>query len=99
LEALDATVIWRMGHERWGVENHAFNEPTQHYHLTHCPRHEATAIQNWLLILVEGRPTIFARNSASFKVTTFALPICRRPAWFFSNKIHGGKKTKLMSLP
>jgi hypothetical protein len=50
----DATVIWRIGHQRWGVENHAFNELTQHYHLTHCPRHEAVAIQVWLLILVLG---------------------------------------------
>lgn len=54
LDAVDATVIWRIGHQRWGVENHAFNELTQHYHLTHCPRHEATAIQNWLLILGLG---------------------------------------------
>jgi nitroreductase len=54
LDDADATVIWRIGHQRWGVENHAFNELTQHYHLTHCPRHEAAAIQNWLLILVLG---------------------------------------------
>lgn len=54
LDGADATVIWRIGHQRWGVENHAFNELTQHYHLTHCPRHEAAAIQNWLLILVLG---------------------------------------------
>jgi Transposase DDE domain len=54
LDDADATVIWRIGHQRWGVENHAFNELTQHYHLTHCPRHEATAIQVWLLILVLG---------------------------------------------
>lgn len=54
LDDADATVIWRIGHQRWGVENHAFNELTQHYHLTHCPRHEAAAIQAWLLILVLG---------------------------------------------
>ena len=54
LDDAEATVIWRMGHQRWGVENHAFNELTQHYHLTHCPRHEAGAIQTGLLILVLG---------------------------------------------
>lgn len=54
LDDADATVIWRIGHQRWGVENHAFNELTQHYHLTHCPRHEPVAIQAWLLILVLG---------------------------------------------
>jgi hypothetical protein len=47
-------VIWRIGHQRWGVENHAFNELTQHYHLTHCPHHEPVAIVVWLLFLVLG---------------------------------------------
>ncbi len=45
-------VIWRIGHQRWGVENHAFNELTQYYHLTHCPHHEPVAILAWLLFLV-----------------------------------------------
>jgi len=47
-------VIWRIGHQRWGVENHAFNELTQHYHLTHCPHHEPVAILAWLLFLMLG---------------------------------------------
>jgi hypothetical protein len=47
-------VIWRIGHQRWGVENHAFNELTQHYHLTHCPHHEPVAIVAWLLFLILG---------------------------------------------
>jgi hypothetical protein len=51
-------VIWRIGHQRWGIENHAFNELTQHYHLTHCPHHEPVAIVAWLLFLVLGL-TIF----------------------------------------
>lgn len=54
LDGYGATVIWRIGHQRWGVENHAFNELTQHYHLTHCPRHEPVAVVAWLLILVLG---------------------------------------------
>jgi hypothetical protein len=54
LDPYDAPVIWRIGHQRWGVENHAFNELTQHYHLTHCPRHEPVAILAWLLIRVLG---------------------------------------------
>jgi len=44
--------IWQMGHRRWGVENHAFNELTQYYNLEHCCRHEPVAIIAWLLILV-----------------------------------------------
>jgi len=68
LEDVDATVIWRIGHQRWGIENHAFNELTQHYHLTHCPRHEPAAIQNWLLILVLGFNLfeLFARRHSKF---------------------------------
>ena len=54
LDDAEAPVIWQMGHQRWGVENHAFNELTQHYYLTHCPRHEPVAIQAWLLIRVLG---------------------------------------------
>jgi len=54
LDDAEAPVIWRIGHQRWGVENHAFNELTQHYHLEHCPRHEPVAILAWLLILVLG---------------------------------------------
>ena len=43
-----------MGHGRWGIENHVFNELTQHYHLEHCPHHEPVAIVAWLLILMVG---------------------------------------------
>jgi hypothetical protein len=54
LAGYDPTVIWQIGHQRWGVENHAFNELTQYYHLEHCPHHEPVAIVAWLLILVLG---------------------------------------------
>jgi hypothetical protein len=47
-------VIWRIGHQRWGIENHAFNELTQHYHLSHCPHHQPLAIVAWLIFLVLG---------------------------------------------
>jgi Transposase DDE domain len=52
LDGVPAQGIWRLGHARWGIENHAFNELTQHYHLEHCPHHEPVAIVAWLLILV-----------------------------------------------
>ena len=58
LNAYGPEVIWRVGHQRWGVENHAFNQLTQHYHLSHCPHHEPVAIVAWLLFLVLGL-TIF----------------------------------------
>jgi hypothetical protein len=52
LDPYPAKVIWQIGHQRWGIENHAFNELTQHYHLEHCPHHEPVAIVAWLLLLV-----------------------------------------------
>jgi hypothetical protein len=52
LDAYPAPVIWQIGHRRWGIENHAFNELTQHYHLEHCPHHHPVAIVAWLLILM-----------------------------------------------
>lgn len=54
LDGYGAAVIWRIGHQRWGVENHAFNELTQHYHLTHCLHHAPGAVMAWLLILILG---------------------------------------------
>lgn len=54
LDGYGAAVIWRIGHQRWGVENHACNELTQHHHLTHCRHHHPVAILAGLLILVLG---------------------------------------------
>jgi len=51
LEGYPAKTIWQIGHQRWGIENHAFNELTRHYHLTHCPHHHPLAIIVWLLFL------------------------------------------------
>ena len=52
LDGIPVQGIWRIGHARWGIENHVFNELTQHYHLEHCPHHQPVAIVAWLLILV-----------------------------------------------
>jgi hypothetical protein len=52
LDPYPQRVIWQIGHHRWSIENHAFNELTQHYHLEHCPHHHPVAIIAWLLILV-----------------------------------------------
>ena len=54
LDPYSAQIIHAMGHQRWGVENHAFNELTKYYSLTHCPRHEPVAIIVWLLFRVLG---------------------------------------------
>ena len=52
LDGYGPEVTWQIGHRRWGVENHTFNELTPYYHLTHCPRHEPVALVVWLLIRV-----------------------------------------------
>ena len=45
-------VIYQGGHRRWGIENQAFNELTQAYHLTHCYHHDPTAMLVQMLILI-----------------------------------------------
>jgi hypothetical protein len=52
LDGYDVQTICRIGHQRWGIENHAFNELTQYYHLTHCEHHHPIAILAGLLIRI-----------------------------------------------
>jgi hypothetical protein len=47
-------VVYEGGHRRWGIENKAFNELTQFYHLEHCYHHEPTAMLAQMLILMLG---------------------------------------------
>jgi hypothetical protein len=54
LAAYPARVIYEAGHRRWGIENHAFNELTQRYHLEHCYHHHPVAMLAQLLILLLG---------------------------------------------
>ena len=48
-----AKVIYDGGHRRWGIENKAFNELTQFYHLEHCYHHEPAAMLAQMLILMD----------------------------------------------
>jgi hypothetical protein len=52
LSGYPAQVIYQGGHRRWGIENQAFNELTQGYHLTHCYHHDPTAMLVQMLILI-----------------------------------------------
>jgi hypothetical protein len=54
LDGYDASLIYHAGHRRWGIENKAFNELTQAYHLEHCYHHEPIAMLAQMLILVWG---------------------------------------------
>jgi hypothetical protein len=47
-------VVYAGGHRRWGIENKAFNELTQYYHLEHCYHHEPAAMLAQMLILILG---------------------------------------------
>jgi hypothetical protein len=44
LEGYDGATIRDWGHLRWKVENNAFGELTQHWHLTHCAHHHPVAV-------------------------------------------------------
>jgi Transposase DDE domain len=54
LRGYPCPVIYHGGHRRWGIENKAFNELTQAYHLEHCYHHEPTAMLAQMLILMLG---------------------------------------------
>ncbi len=54
LEDYGPRVIYQAGHRRWGIENKAFNELTQGYHLEHCYHHEPVSMLAQMLILLLG---------------------------------------------
>jgi hypothetical protein len=54
LDGYPAVLIYHGGHRRWGIENKAFNELTQGYHLEHCYHHEPAAMLAQMLILLWG---------------------------------------------
>lgn len=54
LKGYPVPMAYEAGHRRWGIENKAFNELTQHYHLEHCYHHEPVAMLAQMLILVLG---------------------------------------------
>ena len=54
LDGYGAQVIYQAGHRRWGIENKAFNELTQSYHLEHCYHHEPVSMLAQMLILLLG---------------------------------------------
>jgi len=54
LQGYPSELAYHAGHRRWGIENKAFNELTQHYHLEHCYHHEPVAMLAQMLILMLG---------------------------------------------
>ena len=54
LKGYPLEMAYHAGHRRWGIENKAFNELTQYYHLEHCYHHEPVALLAQMLILMLG---------------------------------------------
>ncbi len=54
LRGYPGRVIYEGGHRRWGIENKAFNELTQFYHLEHCYHHAPVAMLAQMIILMLG---------------------------------------------
>ncbi len=54
LDGYGPRLIYEAGHRRWGIENKAFNELTQFYHLEHCYHHEPKSMLAQMLILSLG---------------------------------------------
>ena len=52
LDAYDGAAIRDFGHLRWKIENNAFGELTQHWHLTHCAHHKPVAVLALLWIKI-----------------------------------------------
>ena len=52
LEGYAGGVIRDLGHARWKIENNAFGELTQQWHLTHCAHHHPVAVVALLWIKV-----------------------------------------------
>jgi hypothetical protein len=65
LDGYPAQVVYQGGHRRWGIENKAFNELTQGYHLEHCYHHDPISMLVQMLILIFGFTlfTAFALHS------------------------------------
>ena len=52
LDGYDGAAVRDMGHLRWKIENNAFGELTQHWHLTHCAHHHPVAVLALLWIKI-----------------------------------------------
>jgi hypothetical protein len=75
LNGYPGQTVYEIGHRRWGIENKAFNELTQAYHLEHCYHHDPTSMLVQLLILIFGFTlfTVFALHSQLVRVGELTL--------------------------
>jgi hypothetical protein len=97
LAGSDGVAIRDLGHLRWKIENNAFGELTQHWHLTHCAHHHPVAVVALLWIkliaftlfhafaLLHGK--LFRLGRATFqeiRKQLYRSLLCGQPILFFS---------------
>ena len=97
LDGYVGAVVRDIGHSRWKIENHAFGQLTQHWHLTHCSHHHPVALQVllWIKILactlfhafaiLHGK--LYRLGKATFqelRKQIYRSLFCGRPMRFFS---------------
>jgi hypothetical protein len=75
LDGYPPSLLYTAGHRRWGIENKAFNELTQAYHLEHCYHHDPLSMLVQMLILVFGFTlfTAFALHSQLVRLGELTL--------------------------
>jgi hypothetical protein len=97
LGGYDGAVIRDLGHLRWKVENNAFGELTQHWHLTHCAHHHPVAVITllWIKLLaftlfhafaiLNGKLLRLGRVTMNeLRKRVYRSLLCGQPILFFS---------------
>src|SRR5208283_1638722 len=105
LDGYDGAAIRDMGHLRWKIENNAFGELTQHWHLTHCAHHHPVAVLAllWIKIIAFTLFHAFAiLHGKLFRLGKATLQelrkqiyrslLCGSPMPFFSGQRHSDKE-------
>jgi hypothetical protein len=80
-DAYNGAAIRDFGHLRWKIENNAFGELTQHWHLTHCAHHKPMAVLAllWIKIIASTLFQAFAIvHGKLFRLGKVTLPELRK---------------------
>ena len=97
LSGYDGAIIRDLGHLRWKIENNAFGQLTQHWHLSHCAHHHPVAVVALLWVkliaftlfhafaLLHGKLFRLGRTTLNeVRKQIYRSLLCGRPIQFFS---------------
>lgn len=97
LDGYDGALIRDWGHLRWKIENNAFGQLTQHWHLTHCAHHHPVAVEALLWIkliaftlfhafaILHGKRLRLGLTTLSeLRKQLYRSLLCGQPTLFFS---------------